>query len=275
MKLSKIRRTHKLVIDHQVMRHAVRLHPADDLVGFVLFVGSNFQGNRRAGIHELQGLLRIRDGFLQSRHVLQQVTIELGLIDECAQDVGLMLLLSEAGEKVFELDDLLQDGQQPPSRHIRLPALHVDFHRFDRKVGEIFAQGIFILQVPFRLALLHPEEGRLRDVDIPALKQLFHVAVQERQQQGPNVAAVHVRVGHQQNLMIPRPRDIEIVLVLLGGIFAGAADAGPEGLDERTDFIEARPLDVQDLALERQDRLKLPVAALFCGTSGGVAFHDE
>ena len=58
------------------------------------------------------------------------------------------------------------------------------------------------------------------------------------------------------------------------------ADAGADGGDERLDFrvlqhlVEARFLDVDDLALDREDRLETPVAALLGRAAGGVALDD-
>ena len=58
------------------------------------------------------------------------------------------------------------------------------------------------------------------------------------------------------------------------------ADAGAERDDQRLDvlraqdLVEARLLDVQDLAAQRQDRLEPPVAALLGGAAGRVALDD-
>jgi hypothetical protein len=40
-------------------------------------------------------------------------------------------------------------------------------------------------------------------------------------------------------------------------------------------LVVARLLHVEDLALQRQDSLGAPVAALLCGAAGGVALNDE
>ena len=40
-------------------------------------------------------------------------------------------------------------------------------------------------------------------------------------------------------------------------------------------LVEARALDIEDLALQRQDRLKAPVAALLGRAAGAVALDDE
>ena len=63
-------------------------------------------------------------------------------------------------------------------------------------------------------------------------------------------------------------------------LFAFAADAGPERHDQRPDLVarehlvETRLLDVENLALERQDRLKLAVASLLRGPAGRITLDD-
>ena len=82
------------------------------------------------------------------------------------------------------------------------------------------------------------------------------------------MAAIHVGVGHQNDLVVAGPGDVEGFFVILGliAILAPAPDPGPEGHDQHPDLfarqhlIEAGFLDIQDLSLERQDRLELPVA---------------
>jgi hypothetical protein len=87
--------------------------------------------------------------------------------------------------------------------------------------------------------------------------------VEEREEQRADVRAVHVRVGHDDDAVVAQLLEVELVL----------ADAGAERRDERRDLhrrehlVEARLLDVQDLALERQDRLVLAVAALLGGAA--------
>src|SRR5690242_20876724 len=59
------------------------------------------------------------------------------------------------------------------------------------------------------------------------------------------------------------------------------ADACTECGDQRADLgraqhlVEACPLDVEDLAAQRQDRLVLAVAPLLGRSAGGIALDDE
>ena len=128
-----------------------------------------------------------------------------------------------------------------------------------------------VLHVLLGLAALHFVERRLGDVDVAALQQLRHLPVEEGEQQRADVGAVHVRVGHDDDAVVAQLVGVELFL----------ADAAAERGDERAHFlrrehlVEARLLHVEDLALQRQDRLELAVAALLGGAACGVALDDE
>ncbi len=101
--------------------------------------------------------------------------------------------------------------------------------------------------------------------------QLLHVPEEERQQQRADVRAVHIRVRH----------DDDLVVAQLGGVEIVFADARAHRRDQGADFlvaqhlVVARLLDVEDLALQRQNRLEAPVAALLGGAAGRFALHQE
>ena len=117
---------------------------------------------------------------------------------------------------------------------------------------------------------LDPVERRLRQVDVAHLDERPHVAEQQGEQQGRDVLAVDVGIRHQHDLVVPRLLAVEVL-----------ADPGAERRDHRLDLlvaeraIEPRLLDVQDLAAQRQDRLRLGVAAGHRGAAGRVALDQE
>ena len=84
------------------------------------------------------------------------------------------------------------------------------------------------------------------------------------------MAAVHVGVAHDDDAVVAQLGDVEVV----------RAHPGPEGGDDVADLlrgerlVEARLLDVQDLAPQRQDRLEGPVAALLGRAAGRVALDE-
>src|SRR3546814_13840155 len=98
------------------------------------------------------------------------------------------------------------------------------------------------------------------------LDDLGHLAIEEGQEQRADMRAVDVGVGHDDDLVIAQLVDREFV-----------ADAGAERLDQRShllrrdDAVEVRALDVQYLALQRQDRLDVAVAALFGAAACGIS----
>ena len=100
--------------------------------------------------------------------------------------------------------------------------------------------------------------------------QRLHEAEQQREQQGGDVLAVDVGVGHQHDLVVPELGDVEVVV-----------HAGAERADDRLDLgvlqdlVDPRLLDVEDLAAQREDRLRARVAAVLGRAAGGVALDDE
>jgi hypothetical protein len=85
------------------------------------------------------------------------------------------------------------------------------------------------------------------------------------------VRTVDVGVGHDDDLVVAGLARVEVL----------PPDAGAQRSDQDADLfgrdhlVESGLLDVQDLALEGEDRLVLPVAPLLGGSSGGVAFHQN
>src|SRR5690606_34160340 len=126
-----------------------------------------------------------------------------------------------------------------------------------------------VFQVAFVAADLDLVQGGLGDVDVAALDQRRHLAVEQGQQQGADVGAVHVRVGHDDDAVVAQFVDVEI-----------RTDAGAQGGDQGSDLfagqqaVKARLFDVQDLAAQRQDGLEFTVAALFGRAAGRVALDN-
>ena len=110
-----------------------------------------------------------------------------------------------------------------------------------------------------------------------ALHQLGHLAIEEREQQGADVRAIHVGVGHDDDAVVAQFGHVEIIVA---GAATGLADAGTQGGDQRQNFIAgeqlfiARFFHVQNLAAQRQDSLEFTVTALLGAAAGGVALHD-
>src|SRR5918998_2193140 len=139
-----------------------------------------------------------------------------------------------------------------------------------RSIGEEPVLGRVVLEVHLFLADLGGVERRLADVDVALLDQRLHLAEEERQQQRADVGAVDVGIGEDADLVVAALVEVELV-----------AEAGTDRRDERLHLVvlehavDARPLDVEDLAADGQDRLRRRIAALHRRAPGRVALDDE
>src|SRR5687767_473377 len=165
--------------------------------------------------------------------------------------------------------------EQLPSVHLAktLVALYLDVgFPVPVSAAETLDVVVALLQVEgveLFLPLRDTEQGWLRDVDVPRLDQLRHLTEEEREQQRTDVRAVHVGVRHDDDLVVPRLVELELLL----DARAERGDDRPDLL-VREDLVDARLLDVDDLAAQRKDRLELALAPLLRRTAGGVAFDQ-
>ena len=130
--------------------------------------------------------------------------------------------------------------------------------RFDGPVYQVALEIPLVLDEGLGTPALGAEERRLRNVDVPAIDQRKHLTIEERQQESADVRPIDVGVGH----------DDDAVVAHLVGVEVLAADTGSERRDHGFDLVaaehlvEARFLDIQDLALDRQDGLEPAIASL-------------
>ena len=146
---------------------------------------------------------------------------------------------------------------------------------FGAELEEDAVELIVVVDVLLTLLALDFVERRLGDVDVAALDQALHLAVEKREEERADVGAVDVGVRHDDDLVVAGFGGVEAA----DGLVA-LADAGAAGGDEGADFlvgedlVEAGLLGVDEFAAEREDRLEAAVTALFGGAAGGVALDD-
>src|SRR5438067_692729 len=118
-------------------------------------------------------------------------------------------------------------------------------------------------------ALGNLEQGRLRHVEVALVDHRGKVAEEKGEQQRADVAAVDVGVGHGHDPVIAHLFDVEVV-----------ADSRTHGGDQvanlvrREHLVEARLLDVEDLAAQWKDRLRAAIAAALRRAPRGVTLDD-
>ena len=155
-----------------------------------------------------------------------------------------------------------------------LVTLNVEFFR-TAHFGKHGSKRTFVVNVALYLRgagvlLLDTENRRAGDVDIAAVDQFGHIAIEEREQQDADMGAVDIRIGHDDDAMVTRLVGIEIL-----------ADIGADRRDQRTDrvagkrTVKARAFDIEDLASQRKNCLRLSVARLLRSTACRVTLYDE
>ncbi len=103
--------------------------------------------------------------------------------------------------------------------------------------------------------------------------QFREVAEEQRQQQGLDVGAVHVRIGHDDDLAVAQAGEVDHAVRLVR--------IHPQGHRDIVDFgvgKEAIGVDlpgVQYLAAQGQDGLRFLVARHLGRAAGGVALNEE
>ncbi len=222
------------------------------------------EGHKRgAQFHELRRNFRLFGGY-KIRPLRQ-----LGL----CQQLGDLLIANALVDFVEEAEILVEmahkagEGSSVDDRRSFAVAHHDTFRgALDHDLQE-FA---IILDVLLKAPFLDLVEGWLRDIHVTPLDQLRHVTEEEGQQQRTNVRPVNIGVSHQDQLAVAQLRRIEIIL----------ANAAAERRDHGADFlvaehlVVARLFHVENLALQRKDRLEAAVASLLGGTAGRLALDQ-
>src|SRR5450631_527138 len=213
---------------------------------------------------------RIGNGGLQCGRALRRGArigeIELHARQQCVQrrriDQPRHAVNHRFRKQILARDVLERFGREcrPADAGDELGALH-------RDLEQMLLQVVIVFQIRFFLALLDLVQRRLRDVDVPALDQVGHLAVEKRQQQRSDVRAVDISVGHDDDAVIAQLVDVVLVL----------AEARSQRGDQGDDFLRADQLlepgalDVEDLAAQRKDRLELAVAPLLGRSARRIA----
>ncbi len=88
------------------------------------------------------------------------------------------------------------------------------------------------------------------------------------------MASIHIGIGHDDHFMVPEFDKIQCF-----GIFHRAYRNTQGSIHIPDFFIFIDPVfhgffHIQDLTPQRQDGLKTPVTALFCGSARRISFHQ-
>ena len=129
--------------------------------------------------------------------------------------------------------------------------------------------------VVFGVTLLNKVERGHCNVDVALLDELLHLAEEECQHQSRNVATIHIRIGHNDNLVVAQFLQVECLGVLLST--DGYTQCGKHILNllilPHTVLLHF--LDVENLTPQGHNGLILAVAALLCSTTCRITLNEE
>ena len=196
---------------------------------------------------------------------------ESGIAGQQSDNFPVLLLLLELVENRLDPHRLADLIEKPlPGNRLGGPVSRQQPDPIHTAVQHMVFHGFLVVDIELLLSVADLEERRLGDVEMAPLDDLLHLTEEKGEQQRSDVQPVHVRVGHDDDLVVAESAD---VLVLL-------ADAGAERGNDHLEFlvldhfVEACLLDIENLSPERQDCLVPPVPSLFGGAAGGVALHQ-
>ena len=203
------------------------------------------------------------DDLVQASLVRERARVHSGLARERRDEVPVPPLALQDLQDLVQADRLLHELLQRRAGDDRRP-LTVDRHVLGAELDQIVLERRLVLQVLLLAPPLHAVQRRLGDEEMTLIDDLLIVPVEEREQQGADVSAVDVGVGEDHDAVVADLGDVELALVL--------ADTHPraDGGDERLDLgvlqhlVDAGALDVEDLAAQREDRLRPRVAGVLC-----------
>ena len=127
-----------------------------------------------------------------------------------------------------------------------------------------------VARVMRHLALGHSVERRQREEEMAVVDELCHLPEEKRHQQRGDMRAVDIGIGHDDDALITQ----RLLAVM-------RADAAAEGEHEVVQFLVGAHLvgrgarDIEDLAAQRQDRLRVAIARLLRRAAGAVALDEK
>ena len=106
------------------------------------------------------------------------------------------------------------------------------------------------------------------------IDQFRHKTIEQRQQKRGDMSSVHICICHNNNLVIPQLRDIEIISIPFGETTAKSIN---HRLDLRIcqDLIDRGLFHIQNFAPYGQNRLVIPITGCLRGPTSRISLHNE
>src|ERR1700719_3293253 len=105
----------------------------------------------------------------------------------------------------------LIDGPPQIGADALLPARETQNRALAPALDQIILKGALILEVDLGFAAQRLVERRLSDEEMTAIDDLLHVAEKESEKQGADMAAVHIGIRHDDDLVVTKLVGIEVL----------------------------------------------------------------
>ena len=223
-------------------------------------------------------LLRLHEGFqlvAAGEPVLLDAIVNVVHRQLAVGRIPSVYVVPQADAALFERHKRILEPRERPAELLHLltgylPAISRHEYSLAQPLIEQLRLHLLLGLHVIRLLLRpHAKQRRLGDVDVAGGHELIHLAVEKCQQERANVGAVDVGVGHDHNLVIPAFAKVCI-----------DSNAGTDRRDHAPHLLVGEHLvvaafvGVDDLAAERQDRLKFPAAATLGRAAGRITLHQ-
>ncbi len=139
---------------------------------------------------------------------------------------AIFLLLADQDHQLFPARDLLDVTLQrlPDEAVTILGSAQTD--TFGAEFNEMILQHRLIFEIALLFAFFDLVERRLSDKQVAVFHQLGHLPVEKSKQQGPNMRAVDIGVGHDDDRMVAQLRFVIIFF-----------DAGSQRHNHQANFL--------------------------------------
>ena len=127
-----------------------------------------------------------------------------------------------------------------------------------------------VARIVRHLTLGQPVKRRQCQKQVPVIDKLCHLAEEKRHQQRGDMRAVNVGIGHDDD-----PFVAQRLIAIMRARAAAECQHDIAELLVCPHLVGRRARDVEDLAAQRQNRLRLAVARLLCRAAGAVALDEK
>ena len=139
----------------------------------------------------------------------------------------------------------------------------------------VFLKSLIIVEIFLLSFLRHYLIKRWHgNIHMSLIDKLRHKTVKQGQKQSRDMSTVHIRIGHDHDLVIAKLRDIKIISVSFRKTATKSIDHSLD-LCVGQHLVNGGLLYIEDLTPDRKDCLIVTVSGCLGRTAGGISLYDK